>query len=304
MSDAERVASARRAAVFRDLALDGLALRTIDALQQADIDVLLMKGPVTRWWLYGGREREYTDVDLLVSPASERAADSVMRALGFQDLHALDLNLYKPPSERAWLAPEGVVDLHVGLVGVPAERWSTAWARFASEGEPFVLRERTVRIMDAGSRALHLALHAAQKASGTKARRDLEIACRSVAPSVWARAGVIAGELDAQAAFVAGLRSIEDGAGVLAELDLPPTRSTTLTTLHLRGAPAEALALARLGDVPPRKRIGTVLGWFRFEEESVSDLRAWRLRAAALSRFPSALWAWFTAGRATQAEHR
>jgi hypothetical protein len=305
MGDADATLAARRAAVFRDLALDALALRAIDALRRAGIEVLLMKGPVTRSWLYGSDEhRAYTDVDLLVSPAAEQEAASVMRALGFRDLHALDLKLYKPPSERAWLAPDGVVDLHVGLVGVPDARWGRTWTTVTSRSEHFLLRGHQVEVMDPACRAFHLALHAAQKASGAKARRDLELACRSVPLAVWLQAAEVARELDAQAAFAAGLRGVTGGARILDELELPRSSPSTLTLLHARGAPAEALALAHLWALPRGVRAAAVLDWFRFEQQPVSRMRAWRLRAAAISRFPAAFQAWFTAAGLARAGQR
>lgn len=269
--------------VLAELALDALALRVISALESADVPVLLMKGPVTRAWLYADTgAHPYTDVDLLVAPDDEVAAAGVLRGLGLRDLHAQMLGLYRPPCERAWGGPEGVVDLHVGLAGVPSARWTAAWHRFAEEAEEFPLHGRSVQVMNERARALHVALHAAQRASGAKALADLTAAVDLAPSATWERAALLAGELRAEAAFAAGLERVAGGPEVLARS--PIRRSATvLSVLQARGARSEALALAAAADrrTPWRELL-------RVEDPTVPWRRILRLRLAAAARLPRA----------------
>lgn len=265
-----------------ELALDALALRSIAALEAADVPVLLMKGPVTRDWLYpGSAAHPYTDVDLLVAPEDEASAAAVLRLLGLRDLHAGMLGLYRPRSERAWGGPEGIVDLHIGLVGIPSDCWAQAWRRFDATAEPFPLRGRVVRVMSGRARTLHVALHAAQRASGSKAVADLDVAIRAVPPAVWAEAAELATELRATAAFSAGLDRIEPGRELLNALGIQQT-VTVLSVLHARGARSEALTVAD-ALTERRARWRSLL---QVEDPSVPTRRVRYLRLAALARLP------------------
>jgi len=270
--------------VLAELALDALALRVIAALEAAGVPVLLMKGPVTRSWLYadtGGHP--YTDVDLLVAPDHDAAAAGVLRGLGLRDLHAEVLGLYRPPCERAWGGPEGVVDLHVGLMGVPSARWSEAWHGFAAAAEEFVLHGRAVQVMDERARALHVVLHAAQRASGPKALADLTAAIDQAPRTVWEGAAALAEGLGAGPAFTAGLDRDPAGRALLAEL--PIRRSATVgSVLQARGARSEALAL--VAAVERRTPLRVLLG---VEDPVVPRRRVLRLRLAAAARLPVAV---------------
>lgn len=268
-----------------ELALDALALRTIAALEAAGVPVLLMKGPVTRAWLYpDSAAHPYTDVDLLVAPDDEAAASAVLRFLGLRDLHAAMLGLYRPPSERAWLAPEGVVDLHVGLVGIPPAYWNRAWRSFTADDETFLLRGRPVRVMHERARTMHVVLHAAQRASGSKAAADLGIAIREVSTETWTQAAELATELHATAAFTAGLGGTGPGRVLLIDLPVQPA-ATVLSVLHARGARSEALAIA--GALAERRLLWRPL--LRVEDPAVPPRRVRYLRLAALARMPRGL---------------
>ena len=56
----------------RCLALDAVTSDLVDAFDAAGIDTVLLKGPATVRWLYADNpgRRLYSDIDLLVSPAS------------------------------------------------------------------------------------------------------------------------------------------------------------------------------------------------------------------------------------------
>ena len=142
---ASRTEPSLLAAVASMLALDGVALRVIGNLEDAGIEVLLMKGPVTRQWLFPGTfQHWYTDVDLLVSGSDFAAASNVLAKAGFQDFHQSVLSIYRPRHERAWVGTEGVVDLHSGLWGIAESRYADAWSLFQAEREQFQLHGRPV----------------------------------------------------------------------------------------------------------------------------------------------------------------
>ena len=73
----------RLAAVMRKMRMDLAIAEVVEALREAGIPCILLKGPSTARWLYDpGELRTYIDIDLLV-PFPRNAAGAVLEQLGF-----------------------------------------------------------------------------------------------------------------------------------------------------------------------------------------------------------------------------
>src|SRR5689334_21340073 len=74
----------------RQWRVDAEALRALDALSDAGVPGLLLKGAALARMLYGtGEARSYYDVDLLVAPEALTAARRVLADLGYTNVSAL-----------------------------------------------------------------------------------------------------------------------------------------------------------------------------------------------------------------------
>lgn len=250
------------------LSLDALALRVIQLLDNGDIPTILLKGPVTASWLYDDPlDHPYTDVDLLIAPEDDGRASRLLKEAGFRDFHASTFPIYRPPRERAWVNPEGIVDLHTSIQGIPFHRAHTAWDILDGAAVPFLLHGRSVRMLSERGRALHLALHAAQKYSGRKAVQDLEQGLMRLSEDIWPDAARLAFELDATAAYVAGMSRTAEGRRHIAKLPIPVS-PTVSSVLQSRGAIPEAHAIAHLSSLPPGQRWKHARNWLSLDDKA------------------------------------
>src|SRR5215211_5077419 len=114
------------------LAVDTVTAEVVTAMRNAGLRPLLLKGPSVALWLYGDDvPRPYGDSDLLLSPESQRAAQDVLRALGFRPLG------YPVPWEsQAWMrrSDQAAVDLHRSLIGAAAAP-ARVWEELATDTE-------------------------------------------------------------------------------------------------------------------------------------------------------------------------
>lgn len=270
------------------LRLDAVALSVMSAFDSAGIPTLLLKGPVTASWLYAERlDHPYGDVDLLVSPLDVRAAAAVLRDRGFVDFHANELGIYRPDQERAWVSGAAVVDLHSGIAGIPPAKRLDAWRLLWEGSEPFSLHQKPVRVACESDRALLLTLHAVQKLSGAKARRDLDCGIRLLSTQVWRAAAEQAERLDVLPCFTSGLSLAPEGRELLRTLQIPAVTSTYERLLR-KGATMEALAIWSVSQRPRGERGEVVRRWLSVDDPASSERLAFR-RVRALSRMPRAL---------------
>lgn len=293
--------------VMSMLALDALALRVIGALETAGLPVLLMKGPVTNWWLFAGAPlgHVYTDVDLLVASSDwERSCEFIRRA-GFRDHHAEVLGIYRPTHETAWVSSDGVVDLHSSLWGIPEASAEEAWRGFLADAEVFTLHGRAVPILGTKARALQLALHAAHAGSGEKAVRDLAQARKVLPEALWRSAAGLAEHLGAEAAFAAGLLCLDDGEELLGRLALQWSASP-MTYLARRRAMPEAMAVARLHEAGAGERRQMIATWLSLGGGEHTRRARASARAKALGRLPLGVlqWVWAVVVTARQRTRR
>jgi hypothetical protein len=239
---------ARGLATLTNLHVDAIATEVASAMRSDEVPFLLLKGPSIARWLYADDEaRSYCDVDLLVPPDAVQTAHRVLESLGMKtDLADVDLPGWDRAS-TAWRRHEWEppVDLHRTLVGVgvaPGSLWSALWA------EQTVLDVAGVEmpVTSVRARALHVALHAAQHGrDAAKPLADLERALEVCSDEGWRDSAVLAAELDAQGAFVAGLRLRPAGEAVIDRLGLEG-RPSVETAILIRSPPPGVMGLEHL----------------------------------------------------------
>lgn len=236
------ISPSMRAAV-RALAVDLVTVETVPRLRDSGVLSILLKGPSHARWLYERPdERTYGDCDLLIPASDAQRAEDVLAELGFErrgfESIADDRPRYGIPVYRA---DNVSVDLHTTLVGVaaPPER---LWETLASRTQALTIVGHDVPVLEPIARGLVLVLHAAKdggkrEGRGSKAIRDLELAVERVPIEDWRRVAELAHELDAEAAFAAGLRRIEAGAALADELQLSDRVSAEVALRHEQPPP-------------------------------------------------------------------
>ena len=214
----------RLTAAATNLALDTRTAEVVSALEAAGIPTILLKGPaITRWLYAAGESRRYADIDLLVDPRQFMDAERLLAGLGFAE-SSLERAF---PEERARHAhawrrarDETTVDLHRTLAGAEATPL-TVWRALRGRTERLTVGERDLDVLEPASRALVVGLHAAyHRLQGGRPLKDLERALELLPPEVWAQAGALAAELDAQPALAFGLGRLPAGAEMLPGLGL------------------------------------------------------------------------------------
>jgi putative nucleotidyltransferase-like protein len=227
------------------LRIDAGTVDVVDSFEQAGVPALLLKGASIASWLYPDRtERPYVDCDLLVAPAQFATAEDVLSAMGYESLLG-EMGMPSWWCEHAawWQRPsDGLcVDLHRTLVGVRVDH-ATTWQVLSRDATDVLVAGRPVPTLDLPARTLHVALHAAQHGLGWGlAIADLERALAEADDDLWLAAADLAAELDATAAFLAGLRLVPAGRQLVARLRLPDVRSVEA---ELRAGSPPPLALA------------------------------------------------------------
>ena len=299
------------------LRLDAATAEVLARFERAGVHALLLKGRSIASWLYpDGNERSYIDCDLLVGPAESAAAGEVLRSLGYRSLLG-DLGMPEWWCEHAavWQRPsDGLsVDLHRTLIGVKVDD-ATAWRVLSAGTAEVVVAGRPVPALGLPGRALHVALHAAQHgAAWPPAIADLERALEAGDDDLWRRAAALAGQLEATAAFVTGLRLVPAGEQLVARLVLPDVRSVE-AELRAGSPPPLALGfeqLAQAPGIPARvkilwRKLAPTADFLRDTDPRAGDGRLgvaraylrrllWALRAA-----PVGLQAWYCARRSVR----
>jgi hypothetical protein len=248
------------ATVARTLLLDSLAAECISSLRANGIQSLLLKGPVTSRWLYGGGQfRPYEDVDLLVAGADFQQASRTLLELGFRDAyagrslneisaHAITFVLERPPLRARF--PAGLaVDLHYTFHGIQAPN-AAFWALVTESAERIQIAGTDIEVPGEPIRTLLVPLHAAT--SGRFAAQpvsDLDHALERVSDEMWSAAYVLAERLDAGPRFVAGLAMRPLGRELIERLRMD-ARIDVRSALYSLGIPPVAGGIERLRTTP------------------------------------------------------
>jgi hypothetical protein len=220
---------ARTRLIGRQSGLDAAALEALAALDAADLDALLLKGPALAQTIYRPDEhRGYFDVDLLVAPADLAAAGAVLVRLGYTNvserrgvddiagiLHAELWSRLDPGFGNV------SIDLHWRLAGCEAPP-GAVWNALSRNRTTAELGGRRVATLGSPGLAFHIASHAAQHGrDDLKAMGDLDRGLSRLPPETWHEAARLAREVRATEAFAAGLRLRPAGAVLADELRLP-----------------------------------------------------------------------------------
>jgi hypothetical protein len=223
------------------LALEGLAARVATALGLEGVRTILIKGPALSEWLYPGDVRRYSDVDLLIHPKEQDAAESLLEKLDFAPVAIDVLPHDRPHHARTWVAPGGAaVDLHHTLIGVEAPS-ETVWDVLAADTDWLQVGNSKIEVLSRAGRALVVVLHAAQHGpSLEQPLEDLRRVLERLSLEDWQEVRQVADRLQALPAFGAGLRLLPRGRTVATELALPETTSVD-TVLRSTSAPTMAL---------------------------------------------------------------
>jgi hypothetical protein len=224
----------------RRLAIDGTAARVVDAFASAGVRCILLKG-ASFSDLYEGA-RLYSDVDLLVAPATLATAEKTLARLGFELRH-------DDPHSRTWSRDVLDVDLHTTLAGAAVDG-ARVWEVLSGQTERILVGGATVDALNGPGRALHVVLHAAQHGTEEpKPREDVRRAVERFSYERWRAAADLASELGAEAAFWAGLGVEPSAIELRSTLNLEKVARTE-TELRATTAPPTAVGLLRLARTP------------------------------------------------------
>jgi Uncharacterised nucleotidyltransferase len=268
-------------ATVRRLAADALASEVIEVFREKGIRSILLKGPATTRWLYGGDDgvRLYRDVDLLVAPSEFTRAESVLEGLGLAYHLAAVAPDEQVPHARRWIRPGQVVslDLHRTLPGVGVDPDAT-WSALSERTDTCDVGGTEAEILSEPARTLLLALHAASH--GIRAPQplmDLRRGLAVVDRSVWAEAETLAKRLGCDASFAAGLLLLPQGAEVAALIGAPIRRPPEVA-LRATSPPETAFGFERLAAARGWRAKARLLG--REVVPTRSFMRAWSPLAA------------------------
>lgn len=206
---------------MRSLRIDAVTAEVTNALRDAGVQNILLKGPTVARWIYRGPERTYVDCDVLVRSRDLRRSNQILEGLGFER-QGRDSILHDWPRHAASYGRDGVwVDLHRSLPGVTVDS-DRFWAALAAHRASMRVGGSDVDVLDPAGRTLVLALHAAK--DGGRVRKpveDLGRALEALPPELWRAAADLAAEVGAIAAFGAGLRRLPAGSVLASRLGVP-----------------------------------------------------------------------------------
>jgi hypothetical protein len=200
------------------------------ALREAGISAVLLKGPPQQSWLArAGAPRASIDVDLLVDPADADAAGQVLAERGYRLTPEVTPGVGR--HSFLWTAAGRVsVEIHDGLWGAEGHVWRV----LEGQTEAIPLAGKTVEVPNEAARCLVAALHAAHHGDGDAAAKyDLERALAVASDASWSCAARLADEIDAEAAFAAGLGLVPAGVRLRGDLDLDEPTLTGGTALDI-----------------------------------------------------------------------
>jgi hypothetical protein len=234
------------------------------ALARADVDVLVLKGPSLRLWLYP-EGRDSLDVDLLVRPADWAQAVDVLRARGFTASHAgRGPGETSDHSEEFHRVDPGLgghsVDLHryfPGIEATPEVAFGVLWRARA----PGCVGGVDVWFPDLAARTLLAALHAARDPYSAKATEDLRRAAAQLQPATAAGLIDLAEQLQARGALRAGLETQPSTRDLVEQLGLQGVEVPDEWRLRSEGAGLTALRLSHLQEIPWAQRPATLGRW-------------------------------------------
>lgn len=246
------------ALALRNLAIDRLAAQIAAAFAAAEIESVVLKGPVLAAWLYPGEVRPYGDADLLVAPEHWRDAVATLERLGFSDrLGPMAHPRMESFNSTAFLRGEENLDLHCAIHGLETDP-RAIWNAFSAGSTNQEIGGATLRIPSRPALLLHVALHAAHHTEA-KPLEDLRRALRVADEELWKAAWALAAELGGAPVFATGLRRLPEGVALASRLGIgADVRSPRHDIRHDRVPTAEAIDELLSANLSLAERVRTV----------------------------------------------
>jgi FkbM family methyltransferase len=286
-----------------NLLLEAVAGEVVEELRRAGYRSLLLKGVTLERWLYRDEPRPYSDVDILVDPASFDECERVLARLGFER-SALERAFAKgrPSHASTWIRGSVPLDLHRTVVGLGVSP-SGAWEALSADTETWVVGSREAAVPNVAARALLLTLHAAQHGPDfARTQDDLQRSLVLLSDTEWAEAGALARKVAAETPMAAGLAAVEGGRELCEKLGLKVAGTTAVEgspAFHIaqglvwfremRGARAKTRYLGRKL-FPPPSLMRSRVEWSRSGPAALAAAYLLRLAGLAL-HVPRGLWA-------------
>lgn len=259
------------------LAVDAVSLEVAEALGNAGVDTLLLKGPSIATWLYEDpATRSYTDSDLLVDPERMAAARATLAALGFQpEFGPLAHPGMESPPSQPWRRDRFAVDLHATLAGATVEA-REVWTVLRAGATEQSVGGRALLVLGETERLAHIALHAGHHGPAVERPvEDLRRALARIEIDGWRAAADVAAQIGALATFAAGLGLLPEGRALLAHLGLETADRGRSPDLPV------AAGIARLGEASGFRAKASLL---RHEILPSADFMRWWTPLARRSR--------------------
>ncbi len=258
-----RMAAASRVTVARQLALAAATVEVLDAMAEAGIRTVMLKGAAIATRLYDSSElRPAGDVDLLVAPSQASAAAQVLTRLGFHDpLAGARANERSPHAvtfRREGPRP-ACVDLHTALALCKGDP-ETLWDEFSRTTTSIHVAGRPTEVLGDHAQAFVVAAHALQHGGASKQRVDLQRAVARYDRETWEQAASMARRLGAERVLAGGLRLSDAGTRLADGLALTEDDGSVEIRLRQAGAPPVAFGVMRLAQTRSlRQRLQLVL---------------------------------------------
>lgn len=287
--------------------LEAAALELAEEFESAGVDYLLLKGPALARMLYtAGEHRGYKDIDFLLPPDQVAAGRRILSRLGY--LNASEargiVDVADVVHGEIWVRPNQrigplMVDLHRFLAGAEAPA-PLVWSALAGRRVWMDFGGRRAAVLDREGLALHLATHASQHGpDDLQALGDLTRGLERLPAPAWHGAAELAREVQAQAAFAAGLRLVPAGAALAQELGLPESGRLDWEIRHRDIRPRGTFHVLAFGEARGISARLTVLRralfptreWLQYEHPWARRGRARLTAARALHLLRAPVWA-------------
>jgi Uncharacterised nucleotidyltransferase len=246
-----------------NLRIDAATGEVVSALRTNGVDSIVLKGATFSEWYPPDSGRMYADGDVWVAPGDVRAAEKVLRAIGFTAQFEGDQPTWWQEHANNWYREEdgGHIDLHRRLQGAeldPEQTWEILWP----ERTQFTVGGELAYRLPEHARALYAILHATfHDKDDPRGLPHLEAALAAVDDATWTEALALAGRLDAIDAFGAGLRLLPAGAALAERIGAPEPHSVH-TLLWASAPPPLALGFDQLASARGMQRLLIILQKF------------------------------------------
>jgi hypothetical protein len=217
----------------------------------------------------------YVDVDLLVRPDHVRAAEALLRELGYSQLWAPEDMPADRPIASHWRRSDGgpPIDLHWALPEARADPL-VQWEELSRATDRLSLAGGEVETLGEAGRCAMVALHAVRHASLPRPAEDFSRALHMADRAAWASGADLARRIDALDGFSAGLRTVAAGVELAESIGVPPPQSTRAVMLTQSPPPGaeglDALVTARGAGARVRLIVRTLVPTRRWMRSSTA----------------------------------